>query len=194
MTVSPRLAATVSGSFRRSMRQVQEAVYALTDNGVRVLSPADPRVVDELGSFLFVASDRLRSVKLVQQRHLEAIAGSDFLWLVCPEGYVGLSAAMEVGFAAAVAVPVFSDTAPADLTLRQFVTVVDNAAGAIREVGRKQRPKLGVSVLVDPPAAVEDAHRRLDGVRRTLAGGRSVDPSTDLDKALAGIKLLGRGA
>src|SRR6266545_2562945 len=77
--------ATVSGSFRRAMRQVQEAVYALTDLGVMVLSPADPRVVDELGAFLFVASDRLRIVRLVQQRHLQAISMSDFLWLVAPD-------------------------------------------------------------------------------------------------------------
>src|SRR4051794_25445033 len=55
------LFATVSGSFRRSMRGVQEAVFAFTDAGVRVLSPADPRVVAQLGDFLFVASDHLRA-------------------------------------------------------------------------------------------------------------------------------------
>src|SRR4051794_10477549 len=76
--------ATVSGSFRRAMADVQDAVYGLTDLGVEVLSPADPRVIDAFGDFLFVASDRARVIRLVQSRHLAAIQTSDFLWLVAP--------------------------------------------------------------------------------------------------------------
>ena len=78
--------ATVSGSFHRAMAAIEDAVYALTDSGVQVLSPADPRVVDQFGDFLYVASDRVRAIKLVQSRHLAAIEASDFVWLVAPEG------------------------------------------------------------------------------------------------------------
>src|SRR5713226_8277433 len=127
----PTRRATVSGSFRRAMRQVQEAVYALTDMGVHVLSPADPRIVDRLDSFLFVASDRLRSVRLVQQRHLFAISESDFRWLVAPDGYVGTRAASEVGYAVACGVPVLSTAVPMDVTLREFVTVVPDMKSAL---------------------------------------------------------------
>jgi hypothetical protein len=73
MTRKPTLNVTVSGSFRRAMSAVQDAVYRLTDAGALVLSPADPRVVDEFGEFLFVASDRVRAIRLVQSRHLAAI-------------------------------------------------------------------------------------------------------------------------
>src|SRR4051812_6526153 len=93
--------ATVSGSFRRAMGAVQEAVYRLTDAGAQVLSPADPRIVDQFGDFVFVASDRVRAIKLVQSRHLAAIAASDVLWLVAPDGYIGQSGAMEIGYAVA---------------------------------------------------------------------------------------------
>src|SRR2546421_8220573 len=96
---SDLVTATVSGSFRRAMAAVTDAVYALTDAGVRVLSPADPRIVDQFGDFVFVASDRARAIRLVQTRHLAAIDASDFVWLVAPEGYIGQSAAMELGFA-----------------------------------------------------------------------------------------------
>src|SRR4051812_21571028 len=108
--------ATVSGSFHRHLAKIEEAVAALHDSGIKVLSPSDPRVVDSEGEFLYVASDRVRSVRLVQDRHLDAVGASDFLLLVCPDGYVGSSAALEVGFAAAHDVPVISKTAPADLT------------------------------------------------------------------------------
>src|SRR6266403_5199695 len=118
------LNATVSGSFHRHMEAITTAVHELAALSVRVLSPADPRVVAQQGEFLFVASDRVRSVRLVQDRHLEAIRAADFLWLVCPDGYVGQSASMEVGFAAAVDVPIFATNRPGDLTLQQYVKVV----------------------------------------------------------------------
>src|SRR3984893_168546 len=116
------LSATVSGSFHRHMEVITAAVQELTFLSMRVFAPADPRVVAHQGEFLFVASDRVRSVRLVQDRHLESIRAADFLWLVCPDGYVGQSAAMEVGFAAGVGVPIFSAHTPSDLTLRQYVT------------------------------------------------------------------------
>jgi hypothetical protein len=163
--------ATVSGSFRRAMRQIQEAVYGLTDLGVMVLSPADPRVVDELGAFLFVASDRLRIVRLVQQRHLQAISMSDFLWLVAPDGYVGTSAAMEIGFAVASSVPIFATTAPTDVTLREFVTVVPDINSVLLRTSPPSPPS-AARALLDPAAAVEQAHRGLEEVKAGLLGDR----------------------
>src|SRR6266481_5836123 len=118
------LTATVSGSFHRHMEAISTAVRELASHSVHVLSPADPRVVAHQGEFLFVASDRVRSVRLVQDRHLESIRSASFLWLVCPDGYVGQSASMEVGFAAAAGVPIFSNHAPTDLTLREYVVIV----------------------------------------------------------------------
>src|SRR5712692_6595897 len=89
--------ATVSGSFHRGLDDVQAAVASLIDAGVEVLSPADPRIVDAFGEFLFVASDRQRKIRTIQDRHLAAIAASHFVWLVAPDGYVGLSGSLEIG-------------------------------------------------------------------------------------------------
>lgn len=125
------MTATVSGSFHRHMGAIGEAVAELRDLGVRVLSPADPRVVGEDGDFLFVASDRVLVPKVVQDRHLRSIASSDFLWLVTPDGYVGSSAAMELGFAVGVGVPVRATHAPEDLTLRQHVRVFSTMRDAV---------------------------------------------------------------
>jgi hypothetical protein len=126
-----RIIATVSGSFRRHMREIAHAVHELTEASVRVLSPEDPRVVDADGEFLYVASDKVRSIRLVQDRHLSSIRSSHFLWLECPDGYVGPSAAMELGYAVAAGVPVYSKTAPSDLTMRRYVRTVSCIAEAI---------------------------------------------------------------
>ena len=145
------LRVTVSGSFRKHLKEIAEVISELTGSGVDVVSPSDPTVVDSIGEFLFVASDSVRSVRLVQDRHLDAIRISNFLWLVSPDGYVGQSASLELGFAAAVGTPIFSATAPDDLTLRQYVHVVPNVAAAVGLASSLQfnRPPSG-GLLIDP--------------------------------------------
>jgi hypothetical protein len=159
--------ATVSGSFHRHMREIEIAVHSLTRLGVRVVSPSDPRVVDARGEFLFVASDRVRSVRLVQDRHLDSIAASDFLWLVCPDGYVGQSASMEVGFAAAKRVPIFSTAPPFDLTLRHYVQVVPTIESLV-ERGCRKRSAKPQTFLIDPHASIETAHAVLERMERAF--------------------------
>jgi hypothetical protein len=152
------------------MREVQAAVYELTDAGVSVLSPADPRVVAQSGEFLFVASDKMRIVKLVQSRHLAAIASSDFLWLVAPDGYVGLSAAQEIGFALGKRVRVFTTTAPSDVTLREFVTVVKDVSAAVAWAKQSTRRQSELEALLDPAGAIDRAQAGLEALRGTLLG------------------------
>jgi len=148
------------------MEEIARAVWDLMDRGVKVLSPADPRVVDQVGAFLFVASDRYRSVRLVQDRHLESITSSDLLWLVSPDGYVGQSAAMEMGFAAAKGIPVYGQTAPTDLTLRQYVTVVSSLEEGIRHLAQRQlRSTPSLRFLIDPRATIDQAHATLEHLK-----------------------------
>lgn len=161
---------TVSGSFRKAMSEVQSAVEWFTDAGALVLSPADPRIVDSFGDFVFVASDQVRRLRTVQARHLASVAASDLLWLVAPEGYVGQSAAMEIGYAAAHQVPIFCTEVPIDLTLRQWVITVASQAEALRWLHEPQpQPDMSkASVLLDPLSSIQDSHDDLDVVQRGL--------------------------
>lgn len=163
------LRAAVSGSFHRHMEAITRAVHELASLSVRVLSPADPRVVAAQGEFLFVASDRVRSVRLVQDRHLESIRAADFLWLVCPDGYVGQSASMEIGYAAGAGIPIFASRAPSDLTLREYVTVVPSLTEALRRAEASGIYPRCTGILIDPHASVERAHEVLDRIKNALA-------------------------
>lgn len=172
------LSVAVSGSFHRHMERISAAVQELASLSIRVLSPADPRVVAHQGEFLFVASDRVRSVRLVQDRHLESIRAADFLWLVCPDGYIGQSASMEVGFAAAIGVPIFSTHAPSDLTLRQYVTTVATLSEALRKAEASSRSRRREGILIDPHASVEEAHKLLEQIKIVLTrGGGLLEPA-----------------
>src|SRR5271166_4245559 len=158
------LTATVSGSFHRHMDAITSAVHELAALNVRVLSPADPRIVAQQGEFLFVASDPIRSVRLVQDRHLESIRAANFLWLVCPDGYVGQSASQEIGYAIAYEVPIFATRAPSDLTLSQYVTVVPTLLAAVRIIESSPRRRRPEGILIDPRASIEKAHYILDRI------------------------------
>lgn len=164
------LKATVSGSFHRHMQAISRAVAELVELGVQVFSPADPRIVDQKGEFLFVASDRVRSIRLVQDRHLESIRASDFVWLVAPDGYVGQSASMELGFAVGNDIPIFSSSQPSDLTLRQYIRQVSDLRSALQIA----TSMVAVSVprpeyfLIDPHASIEVAHQTLEKIDKAL--------------------------
>src|ERR1700677_130760 len=183
------LTATVSGSFRRHMEAITAAVHELAELSVHVLSPADPRIVAQQGEFLFVASDPVRSVRLVQDRHLESIRAANFLWLVCPDGYVGQSASMEVGFAAAVEVPIFATHTPSDLTLRQYVEIVPGLATVVRMIADHPRWKRPEGILVDPHASVQQAHHILDRIEGALTRPGSIkDPARHIHRDIADLR------
>jgi hypothetical protein len=183
----PMLTAAVSGSFHRHMGAITAAVHELAALSIRVLSPADPRVVAAQGEFLFVASDRVRSVRLVQDRHLESIRAADFLWLICPDGYVGQSASMEVGFAAAARVPIFATRPPSDLTLREYVTVVPTLSEAVRGAVASSRPKRAEGLLIDPHASVEEAHDILEWIGTSLTAENCDEPSARVYRHVADL-------
>lgn len=177
-----KLNVTVSGSFHRHIRAIKEAVKEFNEMGIQVLSPADPRVVDSVGQFLFVASDKHRSIRLVQDRHLSAIIHSDFLWLVDPDGYVGQSASLELGFAIAYGIPIFSEVIPPDLTLRQYVKQVGGPKEA-KEIIEFTNNKLHdevtqTSLLLDPHFAIELAHKKLDIIDELLGKPEKVSFDT----------------
>ena len=167
------LRVTVSGSFHRHLAAITRAVETFNDLSCRVLSPEDPRVVDNFGEFLFVVSDHFRTIRSVQNRHLAAVQASDFLWLVDPDGYVGQSASMELGFAVAMGVPIMTAVPPSDLTLRQYVITVASEAEAVLEARRTRFARTRIepvtgAVLLDPPMVATELHEHLDRLEAEL--------------------------
>jgi hypothetical protein len=179
------LKVTVSGSFHRHMDAITAAVQDLANRGIRVLSPADPRVVANQGEFLFVASDRVRSVRLVQDRHLESVRAADFLWLVCPDRYVGQSAAMEIGFAAGAGTPIFATHCPMDLTLREYVSVVSSIAEAVNIVSSRPQPLRTEGLLIDPHASIARVQKTLEHLDLVLASRGA--PEAEVKRGLSTI-------
>jgi len=127
---------TVCGSFNRHIKQVKLAGEELFDCGAIVLSPRRPIVVDrELApGFLLLDSDRKlrgRTIKQIENSHLAAIKMSDFVVLVCPRGYLGLSVAGEMCVARAFDIPLYAMDPPVDDKLGYWTHHVPNLQIAV---------------------------------------------------------------
>ena len=110
----------ISGSFRRDLTSLRQQYRELIETNCQVLSPRSIEFDD--GSFVRSRGEQALNIRTIQDNHLASLHDADFVWLHCPEGYVGTSGAFEIGFAYAHGIPVYSATAPNDAMLSEYVT------------------------------------------------------------------------
>lgn len=136
LEVAPQvqLGVTICGSFRRDREGLRADRDALVLAGCAVLSPRTLDWAEEVDGFVYAAEELGRSPADVERGHLEAMRSSHFLWLHAPDGYVGSSAAMELGYAHALGLPVFAREVPSDVTLAGLVRPAASAAAAVNIV------------------------------------------------------------
>jgi NTP pyrophosphatase (non-canonical NTP hydrolase) len=70
----------------------------------------------------------------IEERHVAALRAADFVWLHVADGYVGPSAALEVGVAHALGIPVYSARRPLDRTIAEFVTTMPSIDATVARV------------------------------------------------------------
>jgi NTP pyrophosphatase (non-canonical NTP hydrolase) len=102
------------------------------------LSPSNPFIETEEHGFVYMRQESMQTPSNIENKHLDAIQQADFVWFFAPEGYVGPTGALEVGFARAAGVPVYTDTILNDLTIKNFVEVVESPS-AVYEAFKQHR-------------------------------------------------------
>ena len=147
------LTTVICGTFRRDPEGLKASLELLRDLNCKVLSPPNADVAREESGFVYMRGEEQRTPESLEFAHLDAIQRAHFVWLHDPNGYVGLSAALEVGFARAVGVPVFCATQPEDIVLKSLVTPVDSP----RDVG----PRLLRTVPAPGVRAFQHYYRRV---------------------------------
>ena len=125
--------AVLCGSYKRDREGLWRAYDELVTTGCQVLSPR--RMWFDDAEFVRDIAEQRISPQAIEAWHLSAICQANFVMLHAPDGYVGLSAAMEIGFATAQKCPVFSRTAPQDIALRGLVKVVPSVYDVLCAVG-----------------------------------------------------------
>ncbi len=122
--MTKNLSIVISGSFRRYFDGISETVKAFEALGIDVLSPKASKVINPGEEFAVLETDDTDDPKTLEQRHLDAIAAADALYLYDPDGYIGDSSKMELGWAIALGKPVFCKELVADSTLKFFCGTV----------------------------------------------------------------------
>ena len=125
--------AVLCGSYTRDRAGLFRVYDELVTTGCQVLSPR--RMQFDNAAFVRDTAEQGISSRAIEAYHLLAICKADFVMIYAPDGYVGLSAAMEIGFATAQKCPVFSRTAPQDIALRGLVKVVPSVYDVLCAVG-----------------------------------------------------------
>jgi hypothetical protein len=166
--VRRRPTATVCGSFRRHPDDVVAALEEMRKARVDVLSPTSFAVESVQRGFTRLRDDAAKDPATTEDRHLDAIAHSDFVWLVLPDGKPGRSTSMELGYATAVQVPAFTADPIRDETLKRYVVVVGSVREAVKKVsGRRVSP--GPTLLLNPRRAISVMNGELAKIDAVLA-------------------------
>lgn len=150
------LTAVLCGSFHRDPVGLRTAHAALS-RCFDLLSPGDVDFVDPAADFVKLRDEVDDDAVAIEERHLAALRRADFVWLHAPDGYVGISGAMELGEAAAVGVPILCSTPPADPILAAKVVVVESPEVVSGEL---------LDVIADPGSGLFRLQRYYDAVAR----------------------------
>ncbi|HSX02617.1 MAG TPA: hypothetical protein VLI05_04885 [Candidatus Saccharimonadia bacterium] len=128
----------LSGSYRRDFATLERDYRELVAAGCQILSPHRLTFLDRSAEFVKDVAETPLDPHEIERHHLLALRQSDLVWLHCPDGYVGVSAAMEVGYALALNVPIFSKLLPQDPVFSQLVTVVPSVFMALESLRNNQ--------------------------------------------------------
>jgi len=93
---------TLSGSFRKHLNYILEVKNKLESGGVIVLSPRFVKPKNPNEEFVVFQGEEGLSPLELERYHLNSIKNSDALIVCDPNGYVGASALLEIGFANAL--------------------------------------------------------------------------------------------
>ena len=122
--MAKKLSVVISGSFRRYFDGISETVKAFEALSIDVFSPKASKVINPGDEFAVLETDDTSDPRTLEQRHLDAITTADALYLYDPDGYIGDSSKMELGWAIALGKPVFCKELVADSTLNFFCGTV----------------------------------------------------------------------
>jgi len=124
----------ICGSYHRDPAELAKIFRELEATGCRVLSPISLGFADPKSLFVRTATEYGTPMADIEAYHLRTIRDADFVWLHVPKGYVGMSAAFEIGYAAAWRKPIFCRELPEDEMLRTQVLLVGSVFEALEHL------------------------------------------------------------
>lgn len=126
MDTNPTLTTVISGSFRKHLSQIVALKAALQKEGVAVLSPAGDIALNPDEEFIILDSDPVENQELLQSSIFTKIRRSTFLVVANFDGYLGRAAVLEIGYALAIGIRVYSVTPVEDPNIAPYCFPLQN--------------------------------------------------------------------
>jgi NTP pyrophosphatase (non-canonical NTP hydrolase) len=175
----PRPSVVICGSFRKDTQGLSKLHEQFLDLHYSILSPLNVDIRREEDGFVYMRGEETETPETLERRHLDAIEQADFVWLHAPDGYVGLSASVEIGYATAVGTPIFSVVPPQDPMLKTLVRIIDRP-----EVLVSSRPNV-------PPSIPKPAIARFQNYYRKVAMQRGYERESAQNCLLLMVEEIG---
>lgn len=178
------LSVVICGSFRKHLDGINAVGKAFGEVGIEVLSPKLSNVINPGHEFALLESDDTHDPKILEQRHLDAITKADAIYCYNPEGYLGLSATLELGWALALGKPVFAKEVAQDFTLKLFCAEVATPAEVRAKIlAHREQPLASLN----PRSSVLELQR----VSQALATQRGFHDEKPLEIMLLMVEEVG---
>ncbi len=122
--LEPTLYTVISGSFRKHLNQISTLKKSLERLDVCVLSPSKCSAINPDDEFIILESDPVCHPELLQSSVFTKMRRSTFLVLANFDGYIGLAAAVEIGYAIALGLKIYAIEEVTDPNIAPFCTPI----------------------------------------------------------------------
>ena len=124
----------ICGSYHRDSFGLARIFRELQTCGCRILSPLSIDFTNTYEPIVRTIHEQSFTLDELERFHLRAIAEADFVWLHAPLGHVGTSGSFELGYAAALHIPIYTNHSPTDEMLQTRVHVVGSVFEALDQL------------------------------------------------------------
>lgn len=98
----------ISGSYRKHLAELSKLKSVLESHGVAVLSPSGELAINPAEEFIILDSDPIEDHKVLQDSVFAKIRRSTFLVVANVDGYLGRAAVLEMGYAIAHGLTIYT--------------------------------------------------------------------------------------
>lgn len=111
---------TISGSIRKHWDEICKYAIEFEKLGVKIISPEISEIMDSNKEFIYLKSDKVKTIEMIEKKHLFNISKSDFLFVINPQGYIGISTALEIGYALSRDIMIYTLEEPTDIVIKKL--------------------------------------------------------------------------
>ena len=116
----------ICGSFRKHLPEIVLLKKLLEEKSIGVLSPGGSSAINPSEEFILLDSDPIDNPKLLQDSVFAKIRRSTFIIIANIDGYLGKAALMEIGYAIAQGIDVYTIEPINDPNLRSYCQLISH--------------------------------------------------------------------